>query len=168
MSVGEYLRSSFRQDCDYVDGEIEERNWGERDHSVLQPAFGVVFHRNRDTWKVVPLPVQRVQVSETRIRVPDLCVSQRGDPRDQFVRTPPLICIEVLSPEDKLSRLQARVDDCVSLGVEHIWVVDPVTRHAYTAGPTGFIEVRSGEFTVPGTPIRVALADLFAELDDES
>jgi len=116
----------------------------------------------------VPLPEQRVQVSETRFRVPDICVMRKGDPRDQIVRTPPLICVEVLSPEDKLSRLRARVDDCVSLGVEHIWVIDPATRHAYTAGATGFIEVGSREFTVPGTPICVRLADLFGELDDES
>jgi hypothetical protein len=34
------------------------------------------------------------------------------------------------------------------------------------AGRTGFIEVDSGAFEVPGTQIRVSISDLFAELDE--
>jgi len=36
ISVKEYLRTSYRPDCDYLDGHIEERNLGERDHSNVQ------------------------------------------------------------------------------------------------------------------------------------
>ena len=36
ISVEEYLRTSYRPDCDYVDGEVLERNVGEKDHSSLQ------------------------------------------------------------------------------------------------------------------------------------
>lgn len=32
VSVAEYLASSYRPDCDYVDGVIEERNLGEKEH----------------------------------------------------------------------------------------------------------------------------------------
>jgi hypothetical protein len=39
ISVEEYLRTSYRPDCDYVDGEVLERNVGERDHSKLQREF---------------------------------------------------------------------------------------------------------------------------------
>jgi hypothetical protein len=34
VSVQEYLATSFRPDRDYVDGEIQERNLGERPHSL--------------------------------------------------------------------------------------------------------------------------------------
>ena len=34
--VGEYLRTSYRPDCEYVDGELRSRNVGETDHSRLQ------------------------------------------------------------------------------------------------------------------------------------
>jgi hypothetical protein len=38
MSVEEYLRTSFEGcDCEYVDGEIAERNMGEFDHGRLAP-----------------------------------------------------------------------------------------------------------------------------------
>ncbi len=39
ISVEEYLRTSYRPDCDYVDGEVLERNVGELDHSWLQTAL---------------------------------------------------------------------------------------------------------------------------------
>ena len=167
ISVDEYLRTSFRPDRDFIDGEVQERSWGDRNHSTLQVALVAVFHLNRNIWNVLPLPEQRVQVSDTRFRVPDLCIVRKEDPRDQIVRFAPLICIEILSPEDTLSRLQARVDDYVAFGVDHIWVIDPSTRHAYVAGRAGFIEVDSGAFEVLGTPIRVSISELFANLDED-
>src|SRR5450631_2174765 len=92
ISLDEYLRTSYRPDCDFIDGEVQERNLGERNHSTLQLALGFVFKQNRYVWNVVPLVEQRVQVSETRYRVPDLCVVRKDDPPDQIVHTPPLIC----------------------------------------------------------------------------
>jgi hypothetical protein len=40
LSLEEYLHTSYRPDCDFVDGQIEERNVGERERSVLQIAIG--------------------------------------------------------------------------------------------------------------------------------
>ena len=36
VPVEEYLRTTYHPDCDYVDGEVLERNVGERDHSKVQ------------------------------------------------------------------------------------------------------------------------------------
>ncbi|HEY2861467.1 MAG TPA: hypothetical protein VGJ21_23865 [Terracidiphilus sp.] len=46
-----------------------------------------------------------------------------------------------------------------------IWVFDPERRAAHTASENGLHPVRTDELTVPGTPIRVILSALFAELD---
>jgi hypothetical protein len=35
-SLADYLRTSYRPDCDYVDGEVQERNGGEFDHAAVQ------------------------------------------------------------------------------------------------------------------------------------
>jgi Uma2 family endonuclease len=77
-----------------------------------------------------------------------------------------LVCIEVLSPADTLVAIRERVDDYRRMGVEHVWVVDPVGRHAYVASERGFEQPESGEFAVPGTAIRIVLAEVFAELDE--
>ena len=36
ISVAEYLRTAYSPDCDYVDGEVQERNVGEKDHRRTQ------------------------------------------------------------------------------------------------------------------------------------
>ena len=165
VTVEEYLRTSYRPDCDYVDGRIEERNVGEHDHGYLQLLLGVLFANNREAWGVRAVTDVRTQVSRTRFRVPDLSVLRQGTPRERIITHPPLIVIEILSPEDRLSRFQERIDDYLAFGVENIWIFDPETRRAWTADPEGLHLVQTGELTVPGTPIRVVLSEVFAELD---
>lgn len=166
IPVSEYLSTTYRPDCDYVDGELQERNLGERPHALLQGIFSAIFHNNRHVWSVVALPEQRVQTSATHFRIPDVCVLRRSDPVEPIVRVAPLICVEILSPNDSLSEMQDRVDDYAHMGVEHVWVVDPSNRHAYIASSKGFIEPQEGILAVPNTPIVIRLADVFAEFDE--
>jgi Uma2 family endonuclease len=97
--------------------------------------------------------------------VPDLTVLRAGTPRERILTHPPLLVIEILSPEDRLSRMTERTGEYLDFGVENIWILDPVHRQAYRVTRAGFELSPSGEITVPGTPIRVVLSDLFTELD---
>ena len=90
----------------------------------------------------------------------------RSDPADPIVKTAPLVCIEVLSPEDRIHRMQERIDDYARMGVEHIWLIDPISRVAWVATPDGSLTRVPEAFTIPGSPIRVVLSEVFAELDD--
>jgi Uma2 family endonuclease len=166
IPISEYLNTTYRPDCDYIGGEVRERNVGERPHALLQGIFFAIFHANRRAWNIVVLPEQRVQTSATHFRIPDVCVLRRTDPVEAIVHTPPLVCIEVLSPQDTMSAMQERVDDYTHMGVEHIWLIDPLSRHAYIATIEGFQQPADGEFTIPGTSIRISLADVFAEFDE--
>jgi Uma2 family endonuclease len=163
--VREYLGASYRPDCDYVDGRVEERNLGEYDHGYLQLLLGHIFMSNRWAWGVRAVTDVRTQVSRTRFRVSDLSILRADAPKEQIITHPPLILIEILSPEDRLSRFQDRIDDYLAFGVENIWVIDPETRKVLTADNNGLHLAQNGELTVPETPIRVVLSDLFAELD---
>ena len=107
----------------------------------------------------------RTQTKIKNFRVPDLAVVRLGTPREQILKHPPLLTIEILSPEDRMSRVQLRVDEMLESGIEHIWIIDPATRQAWTATKAGLLRSEDGELSVPGTPIRVLLGDLFAELD---
>ena len=161
----EYLTTSYRPDCDYVDGEIEERNLGEKEHSILQRALVFLFLIHQKNWNVEVFPELRVQVRPTRYRVPDITVVPSGVSWERILRRPALLFIEILSPEDRLSKVRERVDDYFNLGTEHVWIVDPESRKAYVCSKTGFQEPESGVLEVPGTLIRVVLSELFAELD---
>lgn len=165
ISVGEYLATSYRPDCDYIDGEVQERNLGEKEHSILQRALVFLFLLNRDAWKVEVFPELRVQVSPTRFRIPDVTVVSADVQWTRILRTPALLFIEILSPEDTLARTRQRVDDYFNFGTEHVWIIDPELRKAYVCSKTGMQEPEGGVLAIPGTEIRVVLSELFAELD---
>jgi len=74
----------------------------------------------------------------------------------------PFICIEVLSPEDRMIRVEKRIDDYLGMGVAYLWVVDPQTRKAFSAtAATGLCEVKSGVLKTENPELEVPLAELF-------
>src|SRR5690242_922922 len=85
VTVEEYLHTSYRPDCDYVDGRIEERNLGEHDHGYLQTLLAVLFTQNREAWGVRAVIDVRTQVSRSRFRVPDISVLRKDAPRDPII-----------------------------------------------------------------------------------
>ena len=126
IPVSEYLATSYRPDRDYIDGELKERNVGETLHRSAQLYLGALFLAQEQAWQVFPTTEQRIQVSADHFRVADLCVRRLSDGAEPIVRRPPLLCVEILSPGDSLSGLQDVVDDYLAMGVEHVWVVDPL------------------------------------------
>src|ERR1044071_9455982 len=135
ISVEEYLRTSYRPDCDYVDGEVLERNIGEKSHAKLQKAILSHLSAREKELGIWVIQEQRVQVSAKRFRIPDICVTL-GEPNEEILRKPPFIRIEILSPEDRWSRIEQRLDDYLAMGVPYAWVLDPATKSAYTATPS--------------------------------
>ena len=166
IPVSEYLKTSYSPDCDYVDGEVQERNLGEQDHSDLQAQLLDLLRQGPNKQWIRANPEIRVQVGPTRFRVPDVCVRRRSAPSEQIVHEPPIVCIEVLSPEDRMSRTQEKVRDYLRMGVMEVWVVDPVTRTMLVCTGNTMTEFVSGELKVPETPVVVSISEVFAALDD--
>jgi Uma2 family endonuclease len=164
ISVEEYLSTVYEHDCEYVDGVIEERDLGEFEHAFLQAILIGIFLKNREEWRILPLPEQRVQTQRDHFRVPDVTILRVGAPREQIITHPPLLVIEIQSPEDTL-RTVAKAAEYLAFGIEHVWVIDPAARVAYRGTADGLELVRTGELTIPESPIRIVLADLLAELD---
>lgn len=162
IAANEYLKTSYRPDCDFVDGKLEERNVGEHDHAALQAALILWFGQRQDEWKIEVLPEQRIQISPSRFRVPDVCLVSLDQPVEQILTKPPLACIEILSPEDTMRRMQERIEDYRNFGVQNIWILDPGTKRGYDCRPSGWLE--ASEFTIANTPIRLILKDVFARM----
>src|SRR5689334_5516303 len=159
VSIGEYLSTSYDPDCDYVDGVIEERNLGEIEHASLQGEIYFRLRKSGKEWGVFPFVEQRVQVSPTRFRIPDVCVVVGGKPLGRIITMPPLACFEILSPDDRMTRVRARLDDYLRFGVPYVFLLDPETRKAYrwtTAGMTEVMELRT-----ENPEIVIQVAELF-------
>ncbi len=171
VSVEEYLRTSYHPDREYVDGVVEERNMGQYAHTIVQAFLTALFWNNREAWGVRVHPEYRVQAALTNYRIPAVTVVRGDVPPQTVLRTPPLIAIEILSPEDSNTRLMRKVRDYVRFGVEHIWVIDPYDLRAFHADERGLHEPAEGSaaaiLTVPGTPVAVPLADLWRELEGQ-
>jgi Uma2 family endonuclease len=165
LSLEEYLNSSFSPDCDFVDGRSEERNVGVFNHSALVGAIMVAMHLKRHEWNAQVLPSLRMRVSPTRVRVPDLCLISHDAPKENILTHPPLVVIEVLDEKDRFCATMEKQADFERFGVQRIWIIDPERRAAYKYESGGLGRVVNGELTLPGTPIRVMLSEMFAELD---
>jgi Uma2 family endonuclease len=164
-TVREYLRTSWSPDREFVDGRIEERNLGEKEHSIIQGYLTFLFMLKRAEWGIEVFPELRTQTKPRNFRVPDILVMRTGERFDRYVTSPPLIAIEILSPEDSLRAMQEKAVEYRLFGVQNIWIIDPEPRLAYRYADGSLEEVRTGALSVPDMPIRVALSELFAELD---
>ena len=166
VPVEEYLRTVYDPDMDYVDGHLEERNLGEFEHSALQGALLQVLLQKQRVWGIRALPECRLQVAPNRFRVPDIMVIPRGEKPDRIVRNAPLLCIEVLSPEDTFKRILYRVEDYVAMGVKHVWVLDPKSDRVFTVRNDEQRWTDERILTVDGTDIQVDLDAVAADLAD--
>ena len=156
VSVDEYLHSAYKPDVDFVEGVLEENNVGEMDHGALQRRLLFLLCSLGESFEARIFPETRVQVAPARFRVPDICVLSKGFKDSRIIRHPPVLCLESLSPEDRMSRVLRRARDFFSMGVPEIWVFDPEEQKAYRLVPgttlqevTGRLQSLSGEIT-PG------------------
>ncbi len=126
ISVEEYLHSTYEPDAEYVDGVLEERSMGEGRHSEWKGTLAYFFKAHKREWVIRVRPETRTQTGERRYRIPDLAILDAALPDEPIVTVPPLIAVEILSSEDRLSRLVIRLADFEAMGVPAIYVIDPV------------------------------------------
>lgn len=160
IALEEYLGSTYEPDCEYLDGELLERNVGKTKHALLQTALAAYFFARRREWGITVLTELRVCVSERRYRIPDLCVVMGPVPTEEIPSAPPLIWIEILSPEDRPLRVQEKIRDVLDFGCPWVWIIDPDTLESRVYTAHSDFAPQDGVFRIPGTDIAVPLRDL--------
>src|SRR5580658_214284 len=122
VSVEEYLNTSYSPDMEYLDGVLVEINVGEWDHGQVQSN---IIHVLRTKYpKIKVIPELRSKVTDTRYRIPDVCVTLRN-PHTRVLMEAPYIAIEILSEEDRVTRLIDKLKEYAVMGAPNIWVFDP-------------------------------------------
>jgi Uma2 family endonuclease len=165
ISLEEYLSNVYEPDCEYLDGELVERNMGESDHSALQGMIFAWLYNRRHEAGIHVFPELRVQVTLTRFRIPDICVTTQKV-RGKILHEPPFLCIEVLSPEDRAGRIQRKIDDYLAFGVRYVWLIDPGQRRAWSYTIEGKRE--SPETLTTSDPdLTLSLRDIFEALSED-
>jgi Uma2 family endonuclease len=159
VPLSEYLGHTYDPDCEYIDGTIRERNVGEIDHSDAQTAAVVYVQTQiKGVWAGVEV---RVQVNATRYRVPDVTIVRGGKPAGRVITTPPEVAVEILSPDDRASDIQDKIDDYLGFGVPCVWVIRPETQRAWVHTNEGSREAKDGFLRNPAGDVVVPLAAIF-------
>jgi Uma2 family endonuclease len=164
VPLSEYLKTSYRPDRDWIDGEVRERNRGEGPHSAMQKFLLLYLSTREKEWGVAVWPEHRVQTSETHYRIPDLCATRGDAPFERIIRQAPVLCIEIMSHDERMSDILERVEDYLGMGVLAVWVVDPRRRRAFLADSTG-VQQATERLWVPDSKMGVELAEVFGYLD---
>jgi Uma2 family endonuclease len=165
IALDEYLSTVYEPDCEFVDGELIERNWGESDHSAVHGIVSALLYNQRRELGIYIFLSLRVQVAATRFRVPDIAVTKHKG-RGRILCEPPFLCVEILSPEDRASRMQLKIDDYLEFGVRYVWLIDPRFRKAWSYTSEGRREP-SEVLTTSDPPLTLSLGEIFAALDDD-
>jgi Uma2 family endonuclease len=70
------------------------------------------------------------------------------------------VCVEVLSPEDRMSRMQKKVADYLKFGVRYVWILDPQTREAFVYIDAGMRAVKD-VLRTENPAIEIPLSEIF-------
>jgi Uma2 family endonuclease len=142
-SLDEYLRTSFPDlDREYRDGEIVERTLPDTLHSRTQVLVAFFFEALRKRFSVFACTELRLRLREGLVLIPDVCVFCPERPASRFPDFPPLVAIEIMSPDDRLTAVRDKLEEYRAWGVKHVWLVDPHSRRMYICNP-GLTEVAS-------------------------
>ncbi|MBI3664950.1 MAG: Uma2 family endonuclease [Acidobacteria bacterium] len=88
------------------------------------------------------IPEIRIPIHPRRYRVADIAVWRVGDIGERIPTVPPFLAIEILSSEDRMVRMQPKIQEYLSIGVEWIWLIDPDEQKAICysqKAPAGFL-----------------------------
>jgi Uma2 family endonuclease len=122
VPVEEYLNTSYDPDVEFVDGVLVERNVGDWLHSLIQRNLILAFGRRYPNIHAVP--ELRSQTMQTRYRLPDVCVLL-APPRTRYQVDAAHIAIEILSDDDRMSKMLEKLEEYAAKGVPNIWLIDP-------------------------------------------
>jgi len=160
VSVEEYLRTSYEPNCEYVDGVLVPKAMGTRKHGKVQSRLISLIEAAFPHYEAIP--ELTVRVTDSRFLIPDVGVDRRDNPQDPYPTAPIHLCIEILSPGDRLASVLEKCETYHAWGTPHAWVVDPQSRRAwqYSKGsdPCEVEDLQAGD-------IHQRVADIFSTLD---
>ena len=160
--MDEYLHTSYEPRCEYVNGALVSKAMGTKKHGKIQRRLVRLIEDAFPNYQ--PTPEQTVRISGSEYRTPDVTVEFSAESQDPYPITPVHLCIEIISPGDRVSETLKKCEIYHEWGVPHTWIIDPQTRRAwqYAKGSKPVEIAQVGELTAG--EIHLSLAEIFAVL----
>ena len=115
-------------DREYVRGELVERSMPNFLHGEMQFELAFRFRQLRDSHRLFGCSETRMHLAPDLFRIPDIAVFAESKPDEPVPSRPPLVVIEIISPDDRYSEMLEKLAEYQQWGVANIWVVDPHRR----------------------------------------
>lgn len=164
IPVEQYLNTSYDPDMEYVDGVLVKRNVGDWLHSLIQRNLIVAF-----TFKyphVFALPELRSRTRQTRLRLPAVCVLLHP-PKTKCLLDAAFLASEILSEDDRMTRIMEKLEEYAQKGVPNIWLINPRLRTMSIYSQGALQEVR-GDVIATGDPrLELTRQEIFTQVDAE-
>ena len=103
---------------------------------------------------------QRARLRPGKYKLPDVCIVRGPRPSTPIFEQPPLVAIEILSPEDRPLRVDQTIAEWLEFGVAFVRVVDPETLESILHSARGRVPVSDATVRIPETPIEIPLRRL--------
>lgn len=161
VSLEEYLRTDYEPECELIGG------------GLFPKPMGTLQHRETERW--IERLMERYErmglgrtVHELSIRkgddvlVPDVVFVRSGARYERgILMDPPLLCVEILSPSQRLSVLFAKCEMYHTWGVPYCWVADPIGKLAWEYHQGAPVRLLSEEESLTAGEIKIAMRELF-------
>jgi Uma2 family endonuclease len=160
LSIEEYLHTLFEgSDREYLDGEVVERKRGNKSPGRVQGTFVYLLRVLAKRTGFFVMPEVRHRISQRRYRSPDVAVFASEPAAAEVPDQPPLIAIDILSPDHRIGYIVPKLDEYGQWGVENIWVADAEDRKLFVYRGDGRHEVEQLE--IAGLGMVLSKVDVF-------
>ena len=162
IPVEEYLRNSYQPNCEYIDGILRQKPRPIWNHAALEGRFFELINSGFPDFAAGCEATVRSR--EGKYLVPDAVVQYRNQVQRRYPTDPVHVCVEILSPDGRLSEALAKCEEYHAWGVETTWIVDLEIRRAweYRSGLRLAEVPANGSLTAEG--ISIPLNELFSVL----
>jgi len=159
VSLSEYFSACFDGECELVDGALRPKPMGTRDHSRVQGRIYSALLRFEQAGKGEAFVELSLRLDET-VLIPDIVFTRPGQIPDQYnvFDTPPLLCVEVISPSQSFGDLYNKCLGYLRWGVSYCWIVDPIKRVGWQLGPDEVPHERSAQDFLEAGEIKIPLS----------
>jgi Uma2 family endonuclease len=158
VTPAEYLEMVFDgPDREFVDGEVVERAMPDLPHADRQTRLIEIFYELRKSHPLFAVTEVRHQLSGRLFRIPDVAVHFGKKPAGRVPSDPPLIAIEIISPDDRYATVIRKLQEYAEWGVPHIWLIDPEAKtlavYRNSLQPVTSFELPELGITIPASEI---------------
>jgi len=153
LTPQQYLATSWEREPEYVRGELVERPLPNKTHGRLQLLLCILLGRAGFGCTEV-----RMRIAGDVYRVPDFALFE-NEPPGEIPDTPPLLIIEIASPDDRFADLMAKLNEYRRWGVKHLWLIEPGLKElrVYEEGSVKLVD----RFEIPEFGLAIERTDLF-------